>query len=804
MKNLTFTLFLFIINLSIKAQCPPSGQLLFKTQVELDQFLIDFPNCTAIDGWIVIGIDAVDSDITSLAALSNITTISSTLLLKRNPILTSLDGLNALTSIGGTFQSFRNNGLQNFSGLENLSSIGEDIYIYCNNQITDLSGLSGLTSFSGKLTIHTCPNFQSFEGISSSLTTLGALALLSSGQVSNLTGLENITSIAGGLTFGYNDNLTSVAALSNCTIGTSLFFNGNSALNSLSGLEGTTYLSEYLIIEENHNLTDLQGLNNLMTVDGRINITDNNNLTSLDGLNSISGTVGQFYIRDNPLLEDISAVLGLTETTGICLFYNCPRLINLEGLNNLESVGSLDIRECLLIPNLNPLANLQTSDLGIHLWDNASLVSLSGLSNIHHLLDLNISDNDNLTSLTGLDNLETVTNGLFRIWNNDALVDITALNRLKEVGVFHIYYNHALLNLDGLDSLHTVQAHFYITGNSSLEDLHALAKLESINGNLGVSSNDVLIDLHGLEGVTTVQDVVINDNNSLISLTGLNNLSTVRQNFGVNNNPVLVDVSALGQVTSVGRDMYWQGNSILQTLYGMNEFTIGNKLTILSNNQLAFCSVEGICNHLENGGDFEILINATGCFNYLQILHSCAIAAAALPVDLSFFSATAKNKSVILKWTTANEEDNRGFDILKRDDFSNWQNIGWVDGIGNSTIQQEYQFWDNNPFDGNNYYKLVQLDYNGKIIESKIETAHFLSPEPINLFPNPISDMMYIKGPENENSLVTIKFYNITGKKILDIETMEKEINLSFLESGYYNIVLELSGIVSNHKIIKL
>ena len=85
-----------------------------------------------------------------------------------------------------------------------------------------------------------------------------------------------------------------------------------------------------------------------------------------------------------------------------------------------------------------------------------------------------------------------------------------------------------------------------------------------------------------------------------------------------------------------------------------------------------------------------------------------------VPVELTSFYAVAQNTGVELKWVTATETNNYGFEISRqRVSQPNWENIGFVHGQGTTTEKQLYFFEDKNLNTGNYKYRLVQIDFDG-------------------------------------------------------------------------------------------
>ena len=74
----------------------------------------------------------------------------------------------------------------------------------------------------------------------------------------------------------------------------------------------------------------------------------------------------------------------------------------------------------------------------------------------------------------------------------------------------------------------------------------------------------------------------------------------------------------------------------------------------------------------------------------------------------------------------------------------------------------------------------------------------------IKIFPNPISNILNIAVPSNDNESKGI-FYNILGKKVLeiDLDKNKSQLNLSFLSSGLYMLKIESQTFSQTFKIVK-
>jgi len=159
-----------------------------------------------------------------------------------------------------------------------------------------------------------------------------------------------------------------------------------------------------------------------------------------------------------------------------------------------------------------------------------------------------------------------------------------------------------------------------------------------------------------------------------------------------------------------------------------------------------------------------------------------------LPVSLVSFNAKKQVKSSVLSWTTATEINNKGFYVQHSTDAINWVNIYFVPSKNsNSNANINYSYTDENPNKNINYYRLKQVDFNGKETISKIVNLTFDISEGIFIFPNPAIDVLNIQGLNIGNN---IKVINATGQVLMNkVAVLKNEIiNTAKLAKGIYII----------------
>ncbi|GIV26649.1 MAG: hypothetical protein KatS3mg027_0463 [Bacteroidia bacterium] len=112
-----------------------------------------------------------------------------------------------------------------------------------------------------------------------------------------------------------------------------------------------------------------------------------------------------------------------------------------------------------------------------------------------------------------------------------------------------------------------------------------------------------------------------------------------------------------------------------------------------------------------------------------------------LPIELVDFTGYPRDGYVELYWKTATQINNDYFVLEKSKDGSNWQQLVVVKGAGTSYVPMEYIETDMQPYEGFNYYRLKQVDYDGSYTYSKIIAVEYKriakSIEPV-LYPNPV------------------------------------------------------------------
>lgn len=162
---------------------------------------------------------------------------------------------------------------------------------------------------------------------------------------------------------------------------------------------------------------------------------------------------------------------------------------------------------------------------------------------------------------------------------------------------------------------------------------------------------------------------------------------------------------------------------------------------------------------------------------------------AILPLDFIRFNAQGINAGNQLNWEIANEINNDYFEILRRNDLNDFESIGRIE---NETGQSNYQFIDRQIANQTSYYKIKQVDFDGKFSFSKVVSVQS-NFESAVLYPNPIRQNAYL-------TIESAQEYQIFDSQGVFVKSgSEKKIRID-LEKGLY--FLKLNNGLEVQKII--
>jgi hypothetical protein len=173
-----------------------------------------------------------------------------------------------------------------------------------------------------------------------------------------------------------------------------------------------------------------------------------------------------------------------------------------------------------------------------------------------------------------------------------------------------------------------------------------------------------------------------------------------------------------------------------------------------------------------------VVTDACGRKNFISQIVS--ISPGVLPISLTRFTAEiANNKTVVLNWETASEQNNDFFTIERSQNGQHYSSLAKVKGAGNSTASQTYTHTDENPLNGTSYYRLKQTDYDGRsetfrAIPVKLNKLTGAITD-ISISPNPFDENFTAQFTSDSQKEVTIEFLTVRSKVIRTEKLMLKE-----------------------------
>lgn len=177
-----------------------------------------------------------------------------------------------------------------------------------------------------------------------------------------------------------------------------------------------------------------------------------------------------------------------------------------------------------------------------------------------------------------------------------------------------------------------------------------------------------------------------------------------------------------------------------------------------------------------------------------------------LPVRLQQFTATAHNNGVLLDWTTLSEQNNTGFFIERSTDGMTWDVMGFVNTKapgGNSYAKLDYRYTDSNPVKGKSFYRLKQVDMDGKFEYSRVQTVNH-DQEALTVYPNPVNTTLRVSGLKKQTVLQVLNTYGQVVKNIPVITDATISIDMAALPTGLYILqTIHENGKKVNYKVIK-
>jgi hypothetical protein len=634
------------------------------TQLAVDNFVLDNPNCTHISG----NLEISGHGIHSLTPLSNIISVDGDVMIN-NTNINSLNGLNALTTVGGTLSIGENNSLYDIDALSSINQV-RILEIY-SSLFSNINVFQSLTSVEG-IGIFDNENLQNLDGLSG-LTTIEYWAYISGNPIiTNLDGLSNLEYVGDELGIYYHDSLENIDGLSNLEyVGGNLTISGNQVLQNIDGLINLTSIGYGLGFYRNELLENLNGLSGLENFEGFIEISGNPNLSDISGLENIDpNSIYSVYIVENPALS----VCNLENLCTYFADFNNEIYVydNAEGCGNIFEVYAacnIELPECpvqiLEFYSQEDIDNFaiyypSCTELPFTLYiyggydEITDISAFSNLTSIYGSIYIGDTNLENLDALSGL----TSINGEIRIEYNYNLTSIEGLSGIDPESIFpediDYWYSGvrivdnpelSLCNINSLClylSIPEYNRYIYDNGEgceetdfynncelfcpfgdvefNTQDDIYAFAEMypncTEIAGYLNIYSyywyDDAINDISPLSNIQVIHGGLYIGNTDLTNLNALSNLTAVNgESIAIYGNEYLEDISGLSNVdlsNMIPIDMEYDG------------------IYLEDNPLLSVCNLPVFCEYLSNDPATHpryIVGNAEGCQDNETVLAAC-------------------------------------------------------------------------------------------------------------------------------------------------------------------------------------
>ena len=630
-------------------------------------------------------------------------------------------------------------------------------------------------------------------------------------------GIKFNTSFQNGILFNNNSLNFILNSNSGAIYGLFESANSNGLINNIS--------NNNILFSNLSGSTNVYGINTLLGAPTAIKNITNNNITITGNNTGIStginigngyGSINNNIISINNASTDINGIVAV-QTPGIGAYSLQYNNINLTSSCVLNS--SMKGIQCGGLNN-GPFQITNNSFSGLNftgaVTGNISLsaISISGgiSNNLSYNVISNVSSGNSLSSgrptIDGILIFSASSNNIFKnkIYNMNSLCSgLGLINGITLNNGSSIVYNNLISGLSNSNSTNTDAIRGISIRSTAINTLNQIYNNTIyLTGSGGTNFGGTGI-YHVASSVSTTSNLILKNNLIIMLLTpngtGYNvayrrssNALNVLNNYSTLSNNNLFYAGIPSSINLIFSD----GFNLIQNLPGFisGSFTSGNINPRESNSVTEnsfqvgqyFASINGISSNflkpinglvsqIESGAitisnfndDFSSTLrpNVTG--------YSWDIGAwefdggnQALPVALTSFSGNCADGKVVLEWSTATEHNSDYFQVEYSRDGEIWQNIGEVAAAGNSEQNINYTLTPQQVANGNNYYRLRQVDIDGveKLYDVIAVTCAAGSDPYIMSYPNP-SEQNFQVALLDENLIGTATLSMVDARGVL-------------------------------------
>lgn len=171
-----------------------------------------------------------------------------------------------------------------------------------------------------------------------------------------------------------------------------------------------------------------------------------------------------------------------------------------------------------------------------------------------------------------------------------------------------------------------------------------------------------------------------------------------------------------------------------------------------------------------------------------------------LPARLTDFNASADNRNVTLTWKTESEQNNKGFELLRSNNGSDWYPVNFVKGAGESEVTKNYNYVDKSLTPGTYYYMLDQTDFDGKTAKSNIVSVTISGKGSVSLAvvgANPFRGSTNIRFDLPVKQKVRLSVFDLQGREV-------KVLASAIKDQGSHQVTLNADGLSPQVYVVRL
>lgn len=297
-------------------------------------------------------------------------------------------------------------------------------------------------------------------------------------------------------------------------------------------------------------------------------------------------------------------------------------------------------------------------------------------------------------------------------------------------------------------------------------------------------ANGTLDSAFGING-KTITDVYLNEIVNSITLQPdekivISAISTYQYTFG---KPSL---------------LRYKSNGILDSAFNTN-----GKYSI-ANFSLAYSSAINTTVAIQNDGMF--IVGATHLYSRYPsdiFLGRYYVADFIVPVNLLFFNGSSNGHNVQLNWAITGSSNHHYFLVERSNNGVDFSSINRIDNQDNSKFQ--FTSFDTNPLIGQNYYRLKQVDNDGKFYYSQVVAVKFEDHSSFTIYPNPTNGIIKINDVKPTGD-IDLKIINSIGKVVKEIKgfNVNDPVNITDQPKGVYFVTMVIKGVYYKKIIVKI